>query len=139
MFNFSVNLFSVFVSGIAAMFVGGLWYSPMVFGTYWMSKSGIAMPDKQAAKKEGLAHLYAGQFVLSCIGAYVLAHFVGSLGVISFGSAFQLAFWLWIGVQFPLIASSALWEKKPWGLVCINAGGNLLSMVVMTTILAYWR
>ena len=42
----TVNLWSVLVAAVAAMVVGFLWYSPMLFARPWMVEMGYNPDDK---------------------------------------------------------------------------------------------
>ena len=42
------NLLAVIVAGIASFILGGLWYSPMLFGKAWQREAGLS--DEQLAR-----------------------------------------------------------------------------------------
>lgn len=142
-----INYLAVLVAAIAANIIGGLWYSPVLFGNTWMKLMGWDPSNKvqMESMKKTTGKSYAINFVASIVMAYVLAHVVtmgiaylnGSTGNIS--AALQGAFWSWLGFVVPVALSAVLWENKPWKLFLLNVGYYLVSLAIMGTILSTWR
>ena len=40
-----INYIAVVLATLSSMLVGSIWYTPKVFGTYWMRQSGIDPND----------------------------------------------------------------------------------------------
>ncbi len=134
-----VNYLAVLIAGIASMVIGGLWYSPILFGKQWMALMGIT-PEKIAESKgKGMAKLYAMNFVAALLMACVLARFAGLLGVSNASSALQLGFWVWIGFIATVMIGSVLWESKPWKLYFINVSYQLVNLLVTVLIVGLWK
>ena len=53
-----VNLLAVLVSGVAAMVIGALWYSPLLFGKLWMNGMGFTEAKMKEMKEKGMAASY---------------------------------------------------------------------------------
>ena len=70
------NLVAPIVAALAAMVIGSVWYSPLLFMKVWMKEAGLDRQD-EACSKEGAAKAMAGQLVTSLIMAYVLAMSLG--------------------------------------------------------------
>jgi hypothetical protein len=49
-----INYLAVLVAALVSMVIGGLWYSPLLFGNIWMKLSGITQKDVEKAKKQGM-------------------------------------------------------------------------------------
>ncbi|MBI3334208.1 DUF1761 domain-containing protein [Candidatus Pacearchaeota archaeon] len=133
-----INGWAVLVSTIVGMILGGLWYSPVLFGNIWARLSGFGKKEMQAAKKQGMAWRYIGQFIFLLLSTYVLAHFVDYVSATSASAGASLAFWLWLGFILPLQIGSVLWENKSIKLLLINTGHYLVLMVIAGIILAIW-
>lgn len=138
----TINYWAVLVAGIANMVVGALWYGPL-FGKKWMHLMGFTKESMSNMKMSARA-AYIGGFVTALIMAFVLAHdayvwgeFFGTGG--TFWFALQLAFWIWLGYVATTQAGSFLWEGKSWKLFCLNAAESLVAMIVMASILTFWR
>ena len=131
-----LNWWAILVATIASFILGALWYGP-VFGKYWMKLMNF---DKNSTKKMKLTGTQAMGigFVITIISVYILAHFVDYLEVTSIAGAAQLAFWLWLGIQVPVIIGSFLWEGRSFKLFLFNGAYRLIDIILITSILALW-
>lgn len=132
-----LNFWAIVVAAVAALVVGGLWYSPMLFGKAWMALRGVS-PDAAAAGRVPVGELLA-EFARSLVMAYVISRFVVLLEVDGWRGALQLGFWLWIGFNATLLLGSVIHESMPWPLYAIHAGHGLVNILVMAFIVGVWR
>ena len=137
MSDISVNFSAVIAATVAAMVVGGLWYSPLLFVKVWMKESGYKPEDRDMKKGAGPA--MAGQLVASLIIAYVLAHFLGYAGANNAWLGIQGALWIWLGFQATSAASHVFFERKSWTWFAINAGCSFVTAIAMGAILGAWH
>tara|TARA_Y100000031_G_C8076217_1_gene317467 strand:- start:182 stop:601 length:420 start_codon:yes stop_codon:yes gene_type:complete len=133
-----VNYWAILVSGVAAVVIGAVWYSPGVFGKAWMQLVGFKKEDMKKAKQEGMAGKYLTGFIGALVMAFILAHFIGFAGASSAVGGAIAAFWLWLGFIATTTLGSVLWERKPLTLYFLNNAYNLLSLLVMGVILGAW-
>ncbi len=133
-----INYVAVLVAAVAAIAVGSLWYSPLLFGRVWMDLMGFTKKDMESAKKKGMHKIYALAFLGTLVMSYVLAHLVDYLGASTPSLGVQAAFWLWLGLVAPVLLGMVLWENKSWKLYAINATHWLVSIAVMASILSTW-
>ena len=141
--EFDFNYLTVLGAAFASFGLGALWYSPVLFAKPWMKEMGIDPSRMQSMKLTPTQAMVAG-FVTALVTAYVLAHFVevwaqvtgGQMGI---AEGFQLAFYLWLGFVAPVMLGSILWEGKSWKLFFINAGYQLVALLLMSGILSYFR
>jgi hypothetical protein len=134
----AVNYLAVLGTAVVAMVLGALWYSPLLFGKAWMRLSGMSEEALKAAKEKGMGKTYTLNFVAVLVTSFVLAQFLGHLGVVSALDGANVAFWLWLGFFAPVMLGSVLWENKSWSLYVLNVAYYLVSLVVMGVILAVW-
>ncbi len=134
----SINYLAVLVSGIASMVIGGLWYSPLLFGKLWIKLSNISEKQIEETKKKGMAKNYIISFIASLVMAYVLAHFVKYIQAVDVSNALQLAFWIWLGFIVTITINMVLWENKSYKLFLLNIFHHLISLAVMAIILVLW-
>lgn len=137
--EFTVNYFAVLVAAVANMAIGALWYSPLLFGKLWMTFSGLSEGRLAELKARGMGRLYGVNSIAALVMAFVLAHFVEIWGVFDMAGAAELAFWTWLGFIATIMLGSVLWEGKPILLYIINISYYLVSLFVMTGILAWWK
>lgn len=138
MLDISVNFVGVLIAALAQMAVGFLWYGPL-FGKMWMRLSGMGAdmmksPEMKAKAQRG----YMVSFLGSLVMAYVLAHFVIYFDVVNWSGAWQLSFWLWLGMIATTQLSPVLWNDKPFKLYLLDALHYLVGIYVMIGVLASW-
>jgi hypothetical protein len=129
-----VNFKALPLAAVAAIVVGGLWYSPLLFGGAWAHlKAGASAGGAKVPPVEVL-----GEFVRSGVVAYVLARLINVLGTGSRG-ALLLGGALWLGFHATLLLFSVIHEHMPVGLFAIHAGHGLANDLVIAAIVGAWR
>jgi hypothetical protein len=112
-------LIAAAVGSIAAMVVGGVWYSPLLFGAAW--KRLAQVPDTSQTNP---AMIYGGAFALIFLGALVFGAFIGSSPEVGFAIGAGLS----AGLAW---AAGSLWisyifEGRPVRLGLINGGFHII-------------
>ena len=131
----SVNLWAVIVASVWSIALGMFWYSPVGFGKRWMKLSGMKKGDMHG---KGMAKTHVLMIVSTLIFSYVLAVFIQYSGASSFTEGMIAGFWVWLGFVATKSLGGVLWENKSWSLWLLNAGYDLLSLLVAGGILAVW-
>lgn len=129
-----INYVPVIVAAVVAMILGGIWYTPAVFGNAWMRAIGKG--------KESMAGSHASMLwmlVATLVMSYVLAHFIGYAGASTPWEGAQVGAWLWLGFIVPMGLSRVLFEKLSMQAFWINVLYYLVSIAVMGAILAGWQ
>lgn len=141
MFLVPVNYLAIIVCGLVTLALGFIWYGPL-FGTEWMSLSGMTKEKMEKAKKEGMEKNYLTSFLLSLLMAYALTHFIWftAPGAVTLTIGIKTALWVWAGFIATSNASSYLFDsdKKPWKLYLLDNGYRLMSLLLMGAILSLW-
>lgn len=135
--NVDINYVSVILAAVSSMVLGFVWYSPALFGKPWMALMGFKEKDMGKMQEEAKKG-YAVSFVLSIVTAYVIAHFVKLIGVVTIEQAVQLGFWTWLGFVGTTQLGDQLWGGQPMKLFYINSGYRLVSLIIMVLILTMW-
>ena len=133
--NVEINYWVVLIATVINMAVGFFWYSKGAFGARWSKLTGVSMDDMKKRGNSGIAV----SVVTSLITAFVLAHFVRYAGATSFADGLVTGFWLWLGFVAAMLASSYVFEGRPWKLWQINAGYWLVVLLINSGLLASWR
>ncbi len=131
----SINWLAVIVATIANMVIGGLWYSPVLFGKQWMKLVGISQKEIDSQKSQ-MPKFYLAAFVAALITAYVLAIFIKFVGASTIFAGAVVGFWAWLGFVATTTLSLVIWEKRNSNLYVLNNGQILISFAVMGAILA---
>ena len=130
---------AVIVATLVHFILGGLWYSPLLFGNKflqiiaWTPQQLAAMEAKGATKELIVA------FITSLILVYILAHFVQYTKATSAMAGIQTGFWLWLGFIATTNIATVLFEQRPLGLFLINVSYQLVACMLAGAILAVWR
>lgn len=142
-----INYLAVLVAAIVAFVLGWLWFGP-VFGKAWMASQGKNMDEmttkmkSDSSFKSKMMKSYSIVALMSLVMAFVLAHsliFAATyLNVSGWSAALQAGAWNWLGFVVPVSVGSVLWDGKSWKWWCITAGYYLVSLILMSLVLAYW-
>jgi Protein of unknown function (DUF1761) len=132
-----INYWAVTVASVVAFVMGGLWYSPLLFGKAWVKLRG--MKTAQAAGTQMRPPEILAEFIRGLVVAVVLAGFVVHLGVVNLVGAIYLGLAVWIGFQATSIVGSVIHEHYPVKLYAIHTGDALTKTLVMAVILGVWR
>jgi len=134
----SINWLAVLVAGISSFVLGGVWYSPALFGNAWMRENNLTVDD---VKKGNKAKIFGWAFVLSLIMAANLAMFLAGppppgFGQLAWGVTAGLLAGVWV---FCGIATVALFELRAARYIFINGGYCLIALGLMGAIIGAWR
>jgi len=132
-----INYWAAIVAAVVAFVMGGLWYSPILFGRAWMRLRRI--DDTAAARTKMRPAEILAEFARGLVVAAVLAGFVVHLGVVNWAGAIYLGLAVWIGFQATSIIGSVIHENYPWKLYAIHTGDAFAKTLVMAVILGVWR
>lgn len=129
----TINWFAVLAATIAAFVLGGLWYSPLLFGKAWQRAAAVS---DEALKNASMPLIFGLAFVFTLVMAANLAFFVGGVDL-TMTLAYSLAAGLgWAALGLGVVA---LFERRPPAYFLINGGYLTLSFLLMGLILGLWR
>lgn len=131
----TINWFAVIVAALANFVLGGLWYSPMLFGKAWQKENHLSDED---LKKGNMAKIFGFSFLWSFIMAFNLGMFLNDPKTdLAWGMiAGFLAGFGWIAMA---IFTIGLFERRSTKYMLINAGYMTVSLILMGLILGAWR
>ena len=136
-----VNYTAILFSGIAAMILGMLWYSPMLFGGPYMRVMGWNPKDtkKKERMMQDMGLIYFITFCAALATAYCIGLLMPLLMVDTLDGAFRIAFLLWLGFMLPVALGSSLFSGKmgsdKWTLLGITAGHYLIGIMLTASIM----
>lgn len=130
----TLNVWAVLVAAIVAFLLGGLWFSPAVFGTAWKKANGFGPgePPKAGATNMVIA------FLLTLVMSANLAMFLNDpKTTLAWGAtAGFLAGFGWVTMG---IGIASIFERRPFTYVLVTGGYLTVALVVMGAILGGWR
>ena len=129
-----VNWFAVIAAALSMFVIGGLWYSPILFGKRWQIAANVSDAAMSAGKP---AVIFGLAFVLSLLIAANLAFFVAGVPELGAVIGYSVAAGLgWAAFGLSVIA---LFERRPFAYHLINGGYLTVAFAVMGLILGLWR
>jgi hypothetical protein len=131
----NINYFAVLAAALSTFILGGLWYSPLLFGKAWMRANKFSDTDVQTFSK---ARMFGWSIIFSLVMALNLAMFLAAPDTnASWGAtAGALAGLGWVAMS---IAMVGLFENKSWSYIAINSGYMTVAFTVMGLIIGAWR
>ena len=156
-----LNMWIVPVSALIPLIVGFIWYNPKVFGASWMKAAGVSedkMKGGNMGLAFFLSYLFSCFLAFMLVG--ITIHQMGFQSVLMNedgfgveGSEISKFFHDFMGkygnnfrtfkhgalhgtmagifIAFPILATNALFERKGWKYIWINAGYWIVSMMLM--------
>jgi hypothetical protein len=131
----TINWLAVFAAALSTFLLGGLWYSPAMFGSAWMQLNGFT---EEQLKSRNMARIFGVSFLWSLVMSFNLAMFLNDPATdLSWGAAAGfLAGFGWVAMAIFILG---LFERRSTRLMLINAGYFIASFVIMGLILGAWR
>ena len=129
-----VNYLAIIAAGIAAFVLGGLWYSPALFGRAWQREVGLS---DDTLKHGNMAVIFGSALVLSLIAAFVFAMFLGPRPSMPLGLGAGFSAGLcWVASSFGI---NYLFARRSFKLFAIDGGYHTLQFTLIGVILALWH
>src|SRR5689334_11345271 len=129
----SLNWLAIVAATLSSFAIGGLWYSPMLFGKPWARLVGLS--DADLAR--GLPRVFGGALLCAFVAAVNLAFFLGAKATVGFGAFAGAAAGVgWVATG---LVTTMLFERRPGALVAIDAAYHVVALTVMGVILGAWR
>lgn len=129
-----LNYLAVIVAAAISFVVGGMWYSPVLFGGIWMRETGLT-DDTLRRRKLGI--VFGVSFVLSLVIAFNLAAFLAGPPNLLWGmTAGALAGVGWVATAMGI---TYLFELRSMRLFLVNAGYHAVTFILMGGILGVWK
>ena len=113
------------IAALSAFALGGLWYSPLLFGKVWQREAGLSDEQLAGASK---ARIFGLSFILCLIAAIAFSMVIGT------EASFFMAFHSGVGIGLAWVATSFgvnyLFELRSLKLWLINAGYHSLQFAL---------
>jgi len=130
-----INWLAVLAAAVSTFLIGGLWYSPALFGRAWMTVNHFTPED---LNKGNTAKIFGLSFILALAMSANLAAFLADPKTTALWGATAgfLAGFGWVALG---IATVALFERRSGKYILINGGYMTVSFTIMGLILGVWR
>ena len=130
-----MNWLAVIVAALANFLLGGMWYSPILFGKRWQKENNLS---DEELKNTNQLRVFGFSLLWSVVMSVNLGMFLADKSTtLSWGAiAGFLAGFGWVAMAIFIIG---LFERRSTVYMLINAGYMTLSFVLMGVIIGVWR
>ena len=131
----NLNWMAIIAAALSTFVLGGIWYSPVLFGRAWMRACGFTEQD---LKRGNTGQIFGLSFLFSLMMAGNLAMFLNDPKTTAAWGATAgfLAGFGWVALSIAIIA---LFERRNWKYILINGGYMTVAFVLMGLIIGAWR
>jgi len=133
-----MNYLAVIVAALAAFALGALWYSPALFAKQWMKAHGYS-EEKLKEMQKSANKAYAVSVVCYLVMAAVLSVLMSYTGATTAAQGIRIGFLAWLGFAATLGLTANMFSEKPLSTYLIDAGYQLVYLLIMGAILGAWR
>jgi hypothetical protein len=128
------NWIAVFVAGISAFVLGGVWYSPALFGKAWMKENNLTDAQIKAGNK---GKIFGVSILLTLVMAANLAMYLNTPNInFRLGLFYGLLSGVWVLCGIAIVG---LFELKSARYILINGGYCFIALGLMGAIIGAWR
>ncbi|MFZ4893448.1 DUF1761 domain-containing protein [Plantibacter sp. Mn2098] len=133
-----INYWTVLLATASSMVVGSIWYTPKVFGNYWMKAANVT-PSGDA--KDAIRPILV-TVVVSFVTAWVLSAAVFVAWSFFGGSFLAIALLtglaLWAGFTAARFITHDAFDGRPTGLTVLNVAHEFVTIMIMAVIIGVW-
>jgi uncharacterized protein DUF1761 len=131
----SINYLAVLAAAVSTFILGGLWYSPLLFGKAWLRANNFSEEDVQKFSK---ARMFGWSFLFALVMSMNLAMFLAAPDTnVAWGlAAGALTGFGWVAMAIAIVA---VFENRSWRYILINGGYMTVAFVLMGAIIGVWR
>ena len=126
-----MNYLAILVAAVSSFLLGGLWYSPALFGAAWNRENGGKPPSGHPAKVFGIS------FVFSLIAACAFACWLGPAP--SLETALQHGFLAGFGIAATSFGINYQFAQRSFKLWLIDGGYHTVQFLLFGLVLGLWH
>lgn len=131
----TLNWLAIIVATVSAFIVGGLWYSPILFGKAWMRANGFT---EESMKGANMGKIFGLAFLWILVMAINLAMFLNDAKTDAAWGATAgfLAGFGWAATGLFVVS---LFERRSTSYMLINGAYLTVALTLMGLIIGAWR
>ncbi|MFC6357447.1 DUF1761 domain-containing protein [Luethyella okanaganae] len=133
-----INYWAVLLATLSSMVVGSIWYTPKVFGNYWMKATNVTMSGNTRDAVWPMVITVLVSFITAWVlagAAFIAWDFYGGGFLVN---ALLTGLILWAGFTAARFVTHDAFDKRPSGLTILNISHELVTIVVMALIIGVW-
>jgi hypothetical protein len=133
-----INYLAVIAATLSTLVVGSIWYTPKVFGNYWMKATGV--------KPSGRALDAAAPIIVAVLVSFVTAWVLAGSAYLSqyfyhgnfLANTLITGAVLWAGFTAARFVTHDAFDQRPSGLTILNISHELVTVLIMALIIGVW-
>lgn len=126
-----MNILAVLAAAVSSFMLGGLWYSPALFGNAWNTENGGVEQSGHPARVFGIA------FLFSLIAAFVFAWWLGPAPTLEAG--LQAGAMAGLGLVATSFGINYQFAQRSFKLWLIDGGYHAAQFLIFGAILGLWH
>lgn len=126
-----MNIWAVVLAAVSSFLLGGLWYSPILFGGAWVRENGGQMQQGHPAKVFGVS------FLFSLLAAACFAVWLGPEPVLA--DALKAGVIVGIGFVAASFGINYQFAQRTFKLWLIDGGYHVLQFLLFALVLGLWH
>lgn len=129
------NYIAVVLATLSSMVIGSIWYTPRVFGNYWMKKAGITPSGNAKDALRPILVTVLVSFITSWVlagAAYISYDFYGGSFLVN---SVVTGIVLWGGFTAARFITHDAFDGRPTGLTVLNVAHEFVTILVMALII----
>jgi len=133
-----INYWAVILATLSSMVVGSIWYTPRVFGNYWMKAANITPSGEARDAIRPIVVTVVVSFITSWVlagAAFISWDFYGGS---FFVNSLLTAIILWAGFTAARFITHDAFDGRPAGLTVLNVAHEFVTIVIMAIIIGVW-
>jgi hypothetical protein len=126
-----MNYWAVLLAAASSFMLGGLWYSPRLFGRIWNRENGGQPPSGHPARVFGVS------FAFSLVAAFAFAGLLGPMPSVQF--AMQQGLLVGLGFVAACFGINYQFAQRSTKLWLIDAGYHVAQFALFAVVLGSWH
>lgn len=134
----TVRFLPVVAAAVATFAIGALWYSPVLFAKAWVKAHGYT-EEKIQSMRAAAPRAYGVSFLCYVVVAAAMSVLIHRIGITMPIGGVKLGAVVGIGFAATLGLTANVYSDKPLSAWLIDAGYQVVFLMVMGVILVAWR
>ena len=133
-----INYWAVLLATASSMVVGSIWYTPKVFGNYWMKAANVTPSGNASDAIRPIILTVVVSFVTAWVlagAAYIAWQFYGGSFL---ANSVVTTIILWAGFTAARFVTHDGFDGRPARLTVLNVAHELVTLVVMALLIGIW-
>jgi hypothetical protein len=133
-----INYWAVLLATASSMVVGSIWYTPKVFGNYWMKAANVTPSGNASDAVRPIILTVVVSFVTAWVlagAAYIAWQFYGGSFL---ANSVVTTIILWAGFTAARFVTHDAFDGRPARLTVLNVAHELVTLVIMALLIGIW-